>query len=42
MTFGHPSRREVLKSTAALSAVASLGVASGRAQDRSATLLGPH
>src|SRR6516225_4343696 len=40
MAFEHPSRREVLKTTAALSATASLGVARGRAQDRSATPLG--
>ncbi len=40
MTFQHPSRRKVLKTTAVLSAAASLGVAKGRAQDRSATPLG--
>ena len=40
MAFKHPSRREVLKTTVALSATASLGVARGRAQDRTATPLG--
>jgi len=40
MASEHPSRREVLKATTALSATASLGVARGRAQDRSATPLG--
>lgn len=37
MTSEHPSRREVLKTTAALSAAASLGAATASAQDRSAT-----
>src|SRR6516165_2206614 len=40
MTFEHPSRREVLKTTAALSTAAALGVATSPAQDRSATPLG--
>ena len=40
MTFEHPSRRKVLKTTVALSTAASLGVATGRAEDRSATPLG--
>jgi methyl acetate hydrolase len=40
MTFEHPSRRNVLKTTVALSTAASLGVATGRAEDRSATPLG--
>jgi methyl acetate hydrolase len=40
MRFEHPSRRILLKTTAALSAAASLGVAAGRAQERSSTPLG--
>ena len=40
MTFEHPSRRKVLKTTVALSTAAALGVATGRAEDRSATPLG--
>jgi CubicO group peptidase (beta-lactamase class C family) len=40
MTVEHPSRRTVLKTTVALSTAASLGVAPGHGQDRSATPLG--
>jgi CubicO group peptidase (beta-lactamase class C family) len=39
MTLEHPSRREILKTTAALGAAASLGASTGNAQDRSATPL---